>query len=37
MDVTPKDGKRQAMDEVGLYSVEGDKIVEERFFFGSAS
>jgi hypothetical protein len=26
-----------SMDEVGLYSVEGGKIVEERFFFGSAS
>ena len=37
MDVTPKGGKRQTMDEVGLYSVEGGKIVEERFFFGSAS
>ena len=37
MDVTPKDGKRMSMDEVGLYTVQGDKIVEERFFFGSAA
>ena len=35
IDVTPKDGKRQTMDEVGLYTVQGDKVVEERFFFGS--
>ena len=37
MDVTPKDGKRQTMDEAGLYTVRGGKIVEESFFFGSAS
>lgn len=36
LDVTPKGGARMAMDEVGLYTVQGDKIVEERFFFGSA-
>ncbi len=36
MDVTPKGGARMAMDEMGLYTVQGDKIVEERFFFGSA-
>ncbi|MEO8543805.1 MAG: SnoaL-like domain-containing protein [Betaproteobacteria bacterium] len=35
MDVTPKGGKRMKMDEVGLYTVKGGKIVEERFFFGS--
>ncbi len=34
MDVTPKaTGERIAMDEVGLYSVKGGKIVEERFFY----
>lgn len=34
MDVTPKEGgKRQTMDEVGLYTVRGDKIAEERFFY----
>ena len=36
MDVTPKGGARMSMDEMGLYTVQGDKIVEERFFFGSA-
>lgn len=35
MDVTPKGGKRMAMDEVGLYTVKDGKIVEERFFYGS--
>ncbi|MCY7304565.1 MAG: nuclear transport factor 2 family protein [Rhodoferax sp.] len=35
MDVTPKDGARMVMDEMGVYTVQGDKIVEERFFFGS--
>jgi ketosteroid isomerase-like protein len=35
MDVTPKGGQRTQMDEVGLYTVKGGKIVEERFFFGS--
>jgi ketosteroid isomerase-like protein len=34
MDVTPKEsGKRMQMDEVGLYTVRGDKIVEERFLY----
>jgi len=34
MDVTPKEsGKRMSMDEVALYTVRGDKIVEERFFY----
>ena len=36
LDVTPKGGQRMSMDEVGLYTVKGDKIVEERFFFGTA-
>jgi hypothetical protein len=35
MDITEKaSGKRQAMDEVGLYTVRGGKIAEERFFYG---
>ncbi|MDB5945677.1 MAG: hypothetical protein JWQ33_703 [Ramlibacter sp.] len=38
MDVTPKaSGKRMHMDETGLYTVKDGKIVEESFFFGSAS
>ena len=38
MDVTPKaSGKRMQMDETGLYTVKNGKIVEESFFFGSAS
>ena len=34
MDVTPKGGQRMQMDEVGVYTVRGDKVVEERFYFG---
>jgi len=38
MDMTPKAGemagKRLHMEEIGLYTVQDDKIVEERFFFG---
>ena len=34
MDVTPKQtGERVMMDEVGIYTVEGDKIIEERFYY----
>jgi ketosteroid isomerase-like protein len=34
IDVTPKDtGQRVVMDEAGLYTVKGGKIVEERFFY----
>ena len=34
MDVTVKDsGARMKMDEVGVYTVKGGKIVEERFFY----
>ena len=36
LDITPKGGQRMSMDEVGLYTVKDGKIVEERFFFGSA-
>ena len=36
MEVTPKGGKRTNVDEVGLYTIRDGKIVEERFFFGSA-
>ena len=34
MDVTPKGGARMQMDEMGVYTVKGGKVVEERFFFG---
>jgi ketosteroid isomerase-like protein len=34
MDITPKGGERMSMDEVGVYTVRGGKIVEERFFYG---
>ena len=35
MDVTPKaSGQRMTMDEMGIYTVRGDKIAEERFFYG---
>jgi len=35
-DVTPKSsGKRMQMDEVALYTVSGDKIVREEFFYAS--
>jgi predicted ester cyclase len=38
MDVTPKTGdtagQRMQMTEIGLYTVQGGKITEERFFFG---
>lgn len=34
MDVTPKDGERMQMDEMGLYTVENGKIVREEFFYG---
>ena len=34
IDVTAKaDGKRMQMEEVGLYTVRGDRIAEERFFY----
>jgi hypothetical protein len=34
LDVTEKaSGKRFQMSEVGLYTVAGDKVVEERFFY----
>ena len=33
MDVTPKGGQRATMDEIGIYTVRGGKIVEERFFY----
>jgi hypothetical protein len=35
MDVTVKDsGQRITMDEMAAYTVDDDKIVEERFFYG---
>jgi len=33
MDVTPKDGQRMTMDEVGLYTIKDGKIAEERFLY----
>ena len=33
MDLTPKDGKRHTMDEVGVYTVKNGKIVDESFFY----
>ena len=36
MDVTPRGAGRMTIDEMGLYSVLEEKIVEERFFLGSA-
>lgn len=33
-EVTPKStGKRTTLEEVGVYTVKGDKIVRERFFY----
>ncbi len=33
-DITPKEtGKRVSMDEIGVYTVKGGKIVEERFYY----
>ena len=36
LEVTPKGSQRMTMDEIGLYTARDGKIVEERFFFGSA-
>jgi ketosteroid isomerase-like protein len=34
IDVTPKaTGQRMQMDEIAVYTVKNDKIVEERFFY----
>jgi hypothetical protein len=33
IDLTPKGGKRTRLIEVGLYTVRGDKIVEEAFLY----
>ena len=34
MDITPKaTGQRITMDEVGVYTVEDGKIIEERFYY----
>ncbi|MBS0190325.1 MAG: nuclear transport factor 2 family protein [Phycisphaerales bacterium] len=33
-EITPRDtGKRIAQEEVGVYTVQGDKIIREQFFF----
>lgn len=33
MDLTPKDGQRHTLDEIGVYTIRGGKIAEERFFY----
>lgn len=33
VDMTPKGGERMQMDEVGLYTVKKDKIVQEEFLY----
>ena len=33
MDITPKGGKRNTMDEMAVYTVANGKIVEERYFY----
>jgi ketosteroid isomerase-like protein len=33
IEVTPKDGERQEMEEMVLYTVRDGKIVEERYFY----
>ncbi|MBK8070763.1 MAG: nuclear transport factor 2 family protein [Ramlibacter sp.] len=35
MDVTPKGQARIQMNEMGLYTVKGGKVTEERFYYGS--
>jgi len=35
IDVTPKDGDRVQMREIGLYTVRDGRIAEERFFFAA--
>jgi hypothetical protein len=34
MDVTPKGKSRMTIDEIGLYTVKGDKVTEEKFYYG---
>ncbi len=35
MDITPKGANRMTADEMGVYTVLEEKIVEERFFYGT--
>jgi ketosteroid isomerase-like protein len=35
MEVTPKGGERMSMDEMGVYTVQDGKVIEERFFYGN--
>ncbi len=35
IDMTPKGGPRTRMTEMGLYTVRGDKIVEEAFLYSA--
>ena len=33
MDMTPKDGERTQMTEVGLYTLKNDKIAQEEYLY----
>ena len=33
MDITPKGGARQVLDEVGVYTIREGRIAEERFYY----
>jgi len=33
LDATPKGGERMQMQELGIYTTDGDKIVQEEFLF----
>ena len=33
MDITPKEGERMQMDEVGIFTVADDKVVQEEFLY----
>ncbi len=33
MDITPKDGARMTMEEVAIYTVAGEKIVQEEYLY----
>jgi hypothetical protein len=34
LEITPKGGERQTLDETGLYTVRDGRIAEEQFFYG---
>lgn len=33
MDATPKGGERNKLDEVGLFTVKSDKVVQEEYLY----